>query len=44
MEKTLRWTFSRTKSWNFFVYNLGAAITTGATVIIKAKSFGVWVL
>ncbi len=44
MEKNLRWTFSRTKSWNFFIYNLGAALTTGATVIIKPKEFGVWVL
>ncbi len=38
-----RWTFARTKSWNFFVYNLGAAITTGATVSIRDKLFGVWV-
>ncbi len=38
-----RWTFARTKSWNFFVYNLGATMTTGATVLIRVKSFGVWV-
>ncbi len=38
-----RWTFARTKSWNFLVYNLGAAPTTGASVIIRVKSFGVWV-
>ncbi len=38
-----RWTFSRTKSWNFFVYNMGNNLTTGATVIIRPKSFGVWV-
>lgn len=43
MEKNLRWTFSRTKSWNLFVYNLGAALTTGATVDIRGKAFGVWV-
>ncbi len=43
MEKTIRWTFARTKSWNFFVYNMGSAITTGATVNVRAKSFGVWV-
>ncbi len=43
MEKVIRWTFARTKSWNFFLYNIGAAVTTGATVIIKSKSFGVWV-
>ncbi len=38
-----RWTFARTKSWNFFVYNLGATLTTGSSVIIRVKSFGVWV-
>ncbi len=38
-----RWTFSRTKSWNFFLYNIGAAVTTGASINIRAKSFGVWV-
>ncbi len=39
-----RWTFARTKSWNWVIYNHGATITTGATVKIMAKSFGVWVL
>lgn len=43
MSKTIRWTFSRAKSWNFFVYNLGNQLTTGSNVIIRAKSFGVWV-
>ncbi len=38
-----RWTFARTKSWNWFVYNHGAAITTGATIEIRVKEFGVWV-
>ncbi len=38
-----RWTFARTKSWNWIVYNLGAILTTGATVHIRTKSFGVWV-
>ncbi len=38
-----RWTFGRTKSWNFHVYNLGSILTTGASVIIRVKSFGVWV-
>ncbi len=44
MEETIRWTFARTKAWNFFVHNLGAQLTTGATVSIRAKHFGVWVL
>ncbi len=38
-----RWTFARTKSWNFFVYNLGNNLTTGSTVRMRSKSFGVWV-
>ncbi len=43
LEIKLRWTFASTKSWNWFVYNLGVAPTTGATVFIRVKSFGVWV-
>lgn len=39
-----RWTFARTKSWNWFVYNMGAAPTTGATIRMRSKSFGVWVV
>jgi len=39
-----RWTFrDASKGWNYFVYSPGAAFTTGATVKIHAKSFGVWV-
>ena len=43
MEKNIRWTFARTKSWNFFVYNIGNILTTGASCQLRAKSFGVWV-
>ncbi len=43
MDKTIRWTFARTKGWNFFVYNMGGALTTGPNVRIVVKSFGVWV-
>ncbi len=43
MERNIRWTFARTKSWNFFIYNLGAAFTTGATCNLRATSYGVWV-
>ncbi len=44
MTKNPRWTFSATKSWNFFIWNKrGGALTTGATVRQSAKSFGVWV-
>ncbi len=38
-----RWTFARTKSWNWAVINLGGAFTTGASVRIRVKNFGVWV-
>ncbi len=44
MELMPRWTFSRTKSWNWILYNNGVALTTGASIKIKAKDFGVWVL
>lgn len=38
-----RWTFASTKAWKFFIYNMGAPPTTGSTVFIRVKSFGVWV-
>ncbi len=38
-----RWTFQRVKSWNWILYNAGEAPTTGATMRLKAKCFGVWV-
>ncbi len=38
-----RWTFARTKSWNWMIYNTGSGLTTGSTGIIHAKNFGVWV-
>ncbi len=38
-----RWTFARTKSWNWIAYNYGDAPTTGATLKIQTKCFGVWV-
>ncbi len=37
-----RWTWGETSSWSWMVYNRGAAPTTGASVNINAKSFGVW--
>ncbi len=43
MSETIRWTFARTKSWNWFVYNMGPSLTSGATARILVKSFGVWV-
>ncbi len=38
-----RWSFAAPESWAFFVYNHGAnALTTGASVQLQARSFGVW--
>ncbi len=38
-----RWTFARSKSWNWILYNHGVALTTGATVKLNCKDFGIWV-
>lgn len=39
-----RWSFSATKSWNWFVYNRsGGALQTGATVFLNTTCFGVWI-
>ncbi len=39
-----RWTFGTTKSWAMFIYNnTGSALTTGASVDLIEKSFGVWI-
>ncbi len=43
LEIAPRWTFKFQKAWNWIVFNHGAAPTTGATLAIKAKNFGVWV-
>lgn len=43
LSQTVRWTFARTKSWNWIIYNHTKTITTGASMRIKAKNFGVWV-
>ncbi len=44
VEETIRWTFTNTAGWNWFLYNLGSAMTTGATAQVLAKHFGVWIL
>ncbi len=43
MRENVRWTFAKTTAWTFFVYNRGATLTTGSTVTIMFKHFGVWV-
>ncbi len=43
LEAKPRWTFGIGNSWNWLVYNGGKAITTGSTMKIKSKVYGVWV-
>ncbi len=38
-----RWTYSDPEGWTFFVYNASTALTTGATAIVVATHYGVWV-
>lgn len=38
-----RWTFDEGTSWNWFIWNAGTALTTGATARLFTKLFGVWV-
>ncbi len=42
IEKTIRWTFSDNDGWAWLIYNTGDTLTTGATVFLQAKHFGVW--
>jgi len=43
IEDKFRWTYSDPEGWNFFVYNAGAALTTGAALTVVATHYGVWV-
>ncbi len=43
VEQTIRWTFAPAKGWRWHAQNFGNAITTGATIKVRAKHFGVWV-
>ncbi len=43
IEFNLRWTFTDTDSWAWFVYNMGPQLTTGATIRVVATHYGVWV-
>ncbi len=43
-EFAIRWTFTPTEGWDWFVFNpLDGAITTGPVFRIFAKHYGVWV-
>ncbi len=44
VEKTIRWTFAKEFGWQWIAYNEGTALTTGASVEVRAKHFGVWVI
>lgn len=42
-ETILRWSFPLgAAGWNWFVYNLGGTLTTGASLHILATHYGVW--
>ncbi len=43
MDINPRWTFGISESWNWIAFNTGKALTTGSTLKIKTKVFGVWV-
>lgn len=41
---TQKWTFSNAEAWTYWVYNLDTgALTSGGTLAIFAKIYGVWV-
>ncbi len=40
---TIRWTMQNGVGWSWWVYNPTATLTTGSSLIILAKNFGVWV-
>jgi len=42
MTENPRWTFKETFSWDWHVFNNGQTLTTGATIKILAKHYGVW--
>ncbi len=43
IEKVIRWTFAPLKGWNWIAFNRGSPLTTGSTLAVTAKHFGVWV-
>ncbi len=38
-----RWTFSESEGWNFFIWNAGTPLTTGAVAKAIITHYGVWV-
>jgi len=43
IESKDRWTYSDPEGWAYFVFNDGATLTTGASVLSVATHYGVWV-
>ncbi len=43
MEHRIRWTYSNPEGWNYFVFNNGTILTTGSSIRMLAKNYGVWV-
>ncbi len=37
------WTFSDPEGWDLFVFNLGAALTTGSSLQVQYSAYGLWV-
>ncbi len=42
MEHKFRWTYSNPEGWQYFLFNNGSTTTTGATVRMLTKNYGVW--
>ncbi len=39
-----RWTFNNPEGWNWFLFNNGSTLTTGAAVRLQAVNYGLWVV
>ncbi len=42
MEVKPRWTFSNPEGWDFFIFNAGTLLTTGATAKALITTYGLW--
>ncbi len=44
IESKHRWTYSNPEGWDWWIYNLGGSLTTGALLQLYAVHYGVWVV
>ncbi len=44
IESKHRWTYSNPEGWDYWIYNLGGTLTTGALLQLYAVHYGVWVV